>query len=293
MLPAVRGQIRDRKGKVLARSALRTTSTCARRGRRRRRSRGCARCSGMNGDEAIDVWDAASRSAGQGRRPALSQPTVLVAEDISREAMAAIETGVDLPGVKIVSGPRRSYPFGAEAAHVLGYMNEISGEELRAEEGRGLSPGRSGRANRRRAAVGRLPARPRRLPEDGGRSRAACPRPTSATSSRGRATKTAVPGNNVVLTLDADVQKIAERALRGASAAGVGGHGRRHRADPGDGLEAGVRSQRDVGPPDAGGASSACSPIATSRCTTRRWARPTTRGRRSRRCRRSRRWRTG
>ena len=55
--------------------------------------------------------------------------------------MSAIETGVDLPGVKIVSGPRRSYPMGQTAAHLLGYMNEISGEELRAKKDEGYRPG--------------------------------------------------------------------------------------------------------------------------------------------------------
>ncbi len=66
---------------------------------------------------------------------------MLLAEDISREAMAAIETGVDLPGVKIVSAPRRSYPQGTLAAHVLGYMNEISGDELRAKKDEGYRAG--------------------------------------------------------------------------------------------------------------------------------------------------------
>ena len=37
----------------------------------------------------------------------------------------------------------------------------------------------------------------------------------------GPSTKAAVPGNNVVLTLDAEVQRIAERALRPAAAAGA------------------------------------------------------------------------
>jgi penicillin-binding protein 2 len=47
------------------------------------------------------------------------------------------------------------------------------------------------------------------------------PKPDIRDVIEGPATKPAVPGNNVVLTLDADVQKIAERALRPAPAAGA------------------------------------------------------------------------
>ena len=66
---------------------------------------------GMNGDQAIDAWERIQAAPRPPRTRAARRP-LLVAEDISREAMAAIETGVDLPGVKIVSVPRRSYPYG-------------------------------------------------------------------------------------------------------------------------------------------------------------------------------------
>ena len=116
-LPAVRGQIRDRKGRVLATMRpsynlyvtprMLTTETFSR----------LRSILGMNGDEALDVWEKMQGSpSGEGPSAREKERPVVLAEDISREAMSAIETGLDIPGVKIVSVPRRSYPQGALAA---------------------------------------------------------------------------------------------------------------------------------------------------------------------------------
>lgn len=56
---------------------------------------------------------------------------VLLREDIDREAVAAIEVNsFDLPGVSVDIESRRQYIFGKTAAHLLGYIGEISEEEL-------------------------------------------------------------------------------------------------------------------------------------------------------------------
>jgi penicillin-binding protein 2 len=216
LLPAVRGQIRDRKGKVLAtvRPSYNVYVTP-----RQLTAEGFARLRallGMNGDEAIDVWE---RISGGGPDAASGRP-VLLAEDISREAMAAIETGVDLPGVKITSGPRRSYPMGALAAHVVGYMNEISGDELRAKKDEGYRAGDLvGRTGIERQWDGYLRGRSgfQKIVVD----RRGMPKTDIHDIIEGPAVQPAVAGNNVVLTIDADLQRFAERALRNASAAGV------------------------------------------------------------------------
>jgi penicillin-binding protein 2 len=58
------------------------------------------------------------------------QPLVIL-EDASPEIVAMVEEHqLDLPGVITVMDSRRSYPFGYNAAHVLGYMDEIKEEEL-------------------------------------------------------------------------------------------------------------------------------------------------------------------
>ena len=226
LLPAVRGQIRDRKGKVLATvrpsyNVFVTPHLLTADGFARLRM-----VLGMNGDEAIDVWEriqngeagAAAGGAGTGAR--LAERPVLLAEDISREAMAAIETGVDLPGVKIVSAPRRSYPYGTLAAHVLGFMNEISADELRAKKGEGYRAGDLvGRTGIERQWDGYLRGRSgfqKNLVD-----RRDLPKTDIHEVVDGPSAQAAVAGNNVVLTLDVDTQRFTERALRNASAAGA------------------------------------------------------------------------
>ena len=67
---------------------------------------------------------------------------LLVQEDISRAAQAVLEeAGQDLPGVKLEHSIRRDYPYGTFASHVLGYMNEISADELRAKKQESYHPG--------------------------------------------------------------------------------------------------------------------------------------------------------
>jgi penicillin-binding protein 2 len=57
---------------------------------------------------------------------------LLLKEDIGRDLLAAIEVHkYDLPGVVVHVTPRRHYLFGSFAAHLLGYVGEISAEELR------------------------------------------------------------------------------------------------------------------------------------------------------------------
>ncbi|HVZ86928.1 MAG TPA: penicillin-binding protein 2 [Polyangia bacterium] len=215
LLPAVRGQIRDRKGKVLATvrpsyNVYVTPKLLTPDGFARLRA-----VLGINGDEAMDVWE---RVSGEGARA--DGRSVLLAEDISREAMAAIETGVDLPGVKIVSSPRRSYPMGMLGAHVLGYMNEISADELRAKKDEGYRAGDLiGRTGIERQWDGYLRGRSgfQKTVVD----RRGMPKTDIHDVIDGPAAQPAVAGNNVILTLDADVQRSAERALRNVSAAGV------------------------------------------------------------------------
>jgi penicillin-binding protein 2 len=222
LLPAVRGQIRDRKGKVLA--AVRPSYNLYVTPRLLT-SEGFARLRttlGMNGDEAMDVWErvqgTAADAPGGPSAPRDKERPVLLAEDISREAMAAIETGLDVPGVKIVSVPRRSYPMGALASHVLGYMNEVSADEVRAKKEEGYRAGDLiGRTGIERQWEGYLRGRAgfQKIVVD----RRGLPKPDIHEITDGPVSLAAVPGNHVVLTLDADVQRIAERALRNASAA--------------------------------------------------------------------------
>jgi penicillin-binding protein 2 len=224
-LPAVRGQIRDRKNRVLAtvRPSYNLFVTP-----RLLTSEGFSRLRavlGMGAEQAVETWERiqGQRASEPGSPPAREKERpVLLAEDISREAMAAIETGIDVPGVKIVSVPRREYPFGGMAAHVLGFMNEVSAEELRSKKDEGYHAGDLiGRTGIERQWEGYLRGR------DGFEKiivdRRGLPKTDIRDVIEGAAKQPAVPGNNVFLTIDADVQKMTERALRAhhASAAVV------------------------------------------------------------------------
>jgi len=218
-LPAVRGQIRDRKNRVLA--TVRPSYNLY-VSPRQLTSDGFAKLRGalgMSAEQAVDVWERIQGERAEGGTPAArNERPVLLAEDISREAMAAIETGLDVPGVKIVSVPRREYPYGELASHVLGYMNEISAEELRAKKDEGYHAGDLiGRTGIERQWEGYLRGRDgfEKIVVD----RRGLPRPNIRELIDGPIRQAAVAGNNVFLTIDADVQRMAERSLRAYNAA--------------------------------------------------------------------------
>ena len=74
-------------------------------------------------DELEQRWTA-------GRRTPTYRPFVL-AEDVSRETVERIqENSIDLPGVLIEVRPVRAYPFGELAAHLFGYLGEITEKQL-------------------------------------------------------------------------------------------------------------------------------------------------------------------
>jgi penicillin-binding protein 2 len=233
VLAGVRGQIRDRKNRVLAtvRPSFNVYVTP-----RLLTSEGFSHLRaalGMGAEEAVEAWERiqGERAAQQGGAAAAGAPPstapspahdkerpVLLAEDVSREAMAAVETGVDLPGVKIVSVPRREYPFGSLASHVLGYMNEVSADELRAKKDEGYHAGDViGRTGIERQWEGYLRGRAgfEKIVVD----HRGMPKTDIHDLIEGPVKQAAVPGNNVFLTIDADVQRITERALRGQHAA--------------------------------------------------------------------------
>ncbi|HSC85994.1 MAG TPA: penicillin-binding protein 2 [Polyangiaceae bacterium] len=55
----------------------------------------------------------------------------LIRVDVDRDVMATLETYADeLPGVRVLPAPVRSYPFGELGAHMLGYMREVDAEIL-------------------------------------------------------------------------------------------------------------------------------------------------------------------
>lgn len=61
--------------------------------------------------------------------------SVLIKKNMSRDELAIIETNLfNLPGVMTEGKPQRSYLYGDFAAHIIGYLGEISENELKSDQ---------------------------------------------------------------------------------------------------------------------------------------------------------------
>lgn len=157
---------------------------------------------------------------------------ILLKEDVSRDAVANLSTheaelmGVCPPRnnpcacVELVPTPVRYYPYDDVGAHVLGYMAEVDGDRLATLRSSGYMEGdRIGVTGVERAWESYLrgtrgwekvlvDARGRKRP--GGEGIIEEPRRTDP-----------IPGRDLRLTLDAEVQRALDKAFRGELAGGV------------------------------------------------------------------------
>jgi penicillin-binding protein 2 len=143
-----------------------------------------------------------------------SYKPVPLRSDIGRDMLAAVEVHrFELPGIRMDVRPRRNYLVERSATHALGYLGEISEEELHSgfcEDCRGGDY--VGKTGLERSLE--LYMRGRR----GGRQVE-----VNAAGQVVRVLKTvdAQPGHNVFLTIDADLQAVAEAQLVGRAGAVV------------------------------------------------------------------------
>ena len=131
---------------------------------------------------------------------------VPVAEGVGEDLVVYLrEHAQDFPGVDVAATSERAYPYGALAAHLVGYVGEINDRELETRKDKGYRLGDEvGKAGVEQAYEDDLRGRPghTRLEVD----------------SRGRVVRTLgttppVPGNDVQLTVDLDTQRLAEDSL--------------------------------------------------------------------------------
>jgi penicillin-binding protein 2 len=144
-----------------------------------------------------------------------------LASDLDRDCLARIEAQrIRLPGVVIQLEPKREYKWNGSAAHLIGYLSEITEGELRSEKYPGYYPGEDigkvgieaafekylhGKRGGRQVEVDALGRRIRLLEE-----------------------KLPISGRSLWLTLDMDLQKFAESLLEDKQGAIVA-------VDPNDG----------------------------------------------------------
>jgi len=133
---------------------------------------------------------------------------VKIKSDIDWNELAKLEFNrVHLPGLLVDVRPRRSYPYGTLASHLIGYLGEVDENDLRHSKN---GPYRMG------SQIGKYGVECRWENDlkgvDGGRQ--------VEVDAWGREIKPLnsikpFPGNNVILTIDLDLQKVAEEAFQG------------------------------------------------------------------------------
>lgn len=157
------------------------------------------------------------------RRIQSARADLLVRRDISRDQLATLETmKAELPGVYVQVSHRRTYPYHELFAHTVGYMNEINESELARLSERGYQPGEYiGRAGVERSWESVLRGSPgveRQVVDVLGRSQPEY-RADELIGTYRRVQP--LPGRDIVLSINARVQDIAEEAASAALSAAI------------------------------------------------------------------------
>lgn len=139
---------------------------------------------------------------------------VRLLEDVNWETLAYVENhNQDFPGVRIEATPVRVYHYGNLAAHVIGYLGEISKKELEAR-GKDVYTGGD--------LIGKMGIERIREVDLRGEKGSS----SSEVNARGFEQQLLkntepLPGNDIKLTLDAELQKIAEGLMDAGDKAGA------------------------------------------------------------------------
>ncbi|HET9551414.1 MAG TPA: penicillin-binding protein 2 [Anaeromyxobacteraceae bacterium] len=218
-VPADRGQILDRRGKVLvdSRPSYDVTLTPAFCGKQ------CdeilSRLATLLALAPEEIERAQGLLAGAKKLERFRPFTVKV--DVKREELDVIEAnGMDLPGVDVLPTPHRSYRYAGLGGHLIGYMNEVGGEELKRlneELARTASPqgnyqlgdyvGRRGLERRFERDLRGVDGKKRVAVDAKGREKEG-----DLIAEENRLVP-ARPGHNLVLSLDWRLQELAEKTF--------------------------------------------------------------------------------
>ena len=198
-IPAPRGRILDRHGRVLVDNRYANVVTIT-RNEIEDRAVVLGRLSSLLG---VPVDELELRMSDKRYSPYKPVP---VAEDIAKDKLLYISEHQDLfPGVEATRVALRTYPNGTLAAHLLGYVGEINDTELEARRGEGYRLGDS---------IGKTGVE--KIHEVDLRGKQGVER--LQVDARGKSLgplshEPPVQGNDVVLTIDLEVQRLAEESL--------------------------------------------------------------------------------
>ena len=205
-IPAPRGKILDRDGRVIVDNHSSYSLILTRENLKIEHLRTIAE--GLN----LDYDDLLARVRRYNSRP--KYDPIVVKEELSPSELAFVESHRDFfPEMELIHAQRRLYPQNGFAAHVIGYTGEISEQELDSPEFVKYNPG---------AVIGKFGIERQYndtlMGVDGDRQ--------VVVDNRGRtrevlANKPAIPGKDLQLTLDLDLQAVAELAMDGKNGAVV------------------------------------------------------------------------
>ena len=213
VLPATRGLILDRDGRVIANnrpsydvlltpSLLRPDTDIARIGE----------LMNLDSKERIAFRKRLEKIP---RRRYNQQVRAFV--DITRDQLAALETHAeDLPGLDVIATPVRRYAYDGLSAHAIGYLNEVSAEDIEKNKGKdyraGDQIGRTGIEGAWESTLRGVRGFHRVTVDARGRLQD----PALRRQLRSRTMhQDPVPGHNVQLSLDMELMRAVQRAFRG------------------------------------------------------------------------------
>ena len=228
-LPAPRGKILDRDGRVIVDSHTAFTVMLARDKLKPEHVDGIAY--GLH----LDPDDLRARLKRFESRPKY-QP-ITIKQELTPGELAFVESHRDkytFPELDLIDDQRRLYPRNGMAAHVIGYVGEVSEQELNTPEFAkytlGDRGGQSGLERQYNDQLMGVDGQVRVEVDSLGRCRPAAGDRRSGPSGAGNAwtgacqkleEKEVTPGNNLQLTLDLDLQAVAELAMEGKRGAVV------------------------------------------------------------------------
>jgi penicillin-binding protein 2 len=228
-IPAQRGVIYDRNGKVLANNVPGLNVTVIPNEISRDKVKELAVAVEADAESVLARYDAAMETGSQ-------YSPILVKENASRAAVTYVsERTGEFKGVAVNDDWVRSYPEGRLAAHVLGYTGAVTQDELKLPTFKGLDAdsvvgksgvelsyekelrGKAGRRTYNVDALGRIVPEGSRV-DSMGRFVNENGDPIHVTPSQELPDHVTepVPGNNLTLTIDANLQKVVEKELDAA-----------------------------------------------------------------------------
>ncbi|MGB9711867.1 MAG: penicillin-binding protein 2 [Dissulfurimicrobium hydrothermale] len=207
-IQAPRGRVFDRNGRILT-GVKPYFNVCIVREDVRDMEGLITRLAGLLGEDEADI----RASLYQGSKQPLYMP-IAIKRDIDWETLSKISARlIYLPGVVIDVAPGREYPYGPVAPHLIGYLGEISEDDIKNNLYPGARPGdmvgKSGVEGRYNSELAGVPGK--RIVEvdvKGGLVKELEETPPEA-------------GDDIYLTIDLDLQMAAEEAMKDKIGAAV------------------------------------------------------------------------